>query len=112
MYVSSGRTSRLRAPSPALLVGQRDARSKKRFAVDGEEGPQGLIVRQDELEDAVYAVYAISSLDTGVPLRPHPRATIVGTYQAVAGLAPRLFTLDTILRSKTGVFSHYSRDFA
>ena len=28
---------------------------------------------------AVYAVYAISSLDTGVPLRPHPKATIVGT---------------------------------
>ena len=27
-------------------------RRKKRFAVDGEEGPQGLIVRQDELEDA------------------------------------------------------------
>ena len=42
---------------------------------------------------AVYAVYAISSLDTGVPLRPHPKATIVGTYQGVAGLAPRPFTL-------------------
>ena len=41
----------------------------------------------------VYAVYAISSLDTGVPLRPHPKATIVGTYQGVAGLAPRPFTL-------------------
>ena len=27
-------------------------RRKKRFAIDGEEGPQGLIVRQDELEDA------------------------------------------------------------
>ena len=27
-------------------------RRKKRFAVDGEEGPQGLIVRQDELEEA------------------------------------------------------------
>ena len=26
--------------------------TKKRFAIDGEEGPQGLIVRQDELEDA------------------------------------------------------------
>ena len=43
---------------------------------------------------AVYAVYAISSLDTGVPLRPHPKATIVGTYQGVAGLAPRPFTLE------------------
>ena len=42
----------------------------------------------------VYAVYAISSLDTGVPLRPHPKATIVGMYQGVAGLAPRLFTLE------------------
>ena len=27
-------------------------RRKKRFAIDGEEGPHGLIVRQDELEDA------------------------------------------------------------
>ena len=27
-------------------------RRRKRFAIDGEEGPQGLIVRQDELEDA------------------------------------------------------------
>ena len=27
-------------------------RRKKRLAIDGEEGPQGLIVRQDELEDA------------------------------------------------------------
>ena len=45
-------------------------------------------------DSAVYAVYAISSLDTGVPLRPHPKATIVGTYQGVAGLAPRLFTLE------------------
>ena len=68
-------------------------RRKKRFAVDGEEGPQGLIVRQDELEDApddqlppragerrdnkgseqrlrVYAVYAISSLDID-PSRRH-----------------------------------------
>ena len=49
---SSGRTSRLWAPSPALLVGQSAVYSKKRFAIDGEEGPQGLIVRQDELEDA------------------------------------------------------------
>ena len=45
------------------------------------------------LSCSVYAVYAISSLDTGVPLRPHPKATIVGTYQGVAGLAPRPFTL-------------------
>ena len=40
----------------------------------------------------VYAVYAISSLDTGSPLRPRARIA-VGTYQRVAGLAPRPFTL-------------------
>ena len=30
----------------------RSKRREKRFAIDGEEGPHGLIVRQDELEDA------------------------------------------------------------
>ena len=44
----------------------------------------------------VYAVYAISSLDTGLPLRPRARiavGTYCNTYQGVAGLAPRPFTL-------------------
>ena len=41
---------------------------------------------------AVYAVYAISSLDTGLPLRLRSRIA-VGTHQGVAGLAPRPFTL-------------------
>ena len=40
----------------------------------------------------VYAVYAISSLDTGSPLRLRSHMA-VGTPQGVAGLAPRPFTL-------------------
>ena len=40
----------------------------------------------------VYAVYAISSLDTGSPLR-HRTCNAVGTPKGVAGLAPRPFTL-------------------
>ena len=41
----------------------------------------------------VYAVYAISSLDTGSPLRHRTQCNAVGTPQGVAGLAPRPFTL-------------------
>ena len=41
----------------------------------------------------VYAVYAISSLDTGSPLRHRTACNAVGTHQGVAGLAPRPFTL-------------------
>ena len=41
----------------------------------------------------VYAVYAISSLDTGSPLRHRTLCNAVGTPQGVAGLAPRPFTL-------------------
>ena len=42
---------------------------------------------------SVYAVYAISSLDTGSPLRHRTPCNAVGTPQGVAGLAPRPFTL-------------------
>ena len=41
---------------------------------------------------SIYAVYAVSSLDTGSPLRRRSRMA-VGTHQGVAGLAPRPFTL-------------------
>ena len=57
----------------------------------------------------VYAVYAISSLDTRLPLRPHPKATIVGTYQGVAGLAPRLFTLEEETGSQFMLFMQLAR---
>ena len=53
----------------------------------------GVPVREPRLLRVfVYAVYAVSSLDTGLPLRRRSRMA-VGTYQGVAGLAPRPFTL-------------------
>ena len=47
------------------------------------------------MTNRVYAVYAISSLDTGSSLRRDTYAWgVVGTHQGVAGLTPRPFTLE------------------